>query len=256
MLKKAIILGAIVFLPFAACQAADPPIVARVIDGDILLLSNGEKVRLIGVDTPESKDNAKLKRDPKKAGQDAETIIKMGEKAADLTRKLVEGKQVRLEYDAQKKDRYGRTLAYIYIFVCSRCDVLPNPEYYYKFDGPVEIFLNATLIKAGYARVMTVRPNVKHQDLFVKLQKEARKAERGLWKIPAEFKMSKAEAFALAEGAFKREGLKWQPEKFNMVKESLTDWFLEDTTSSSTADRMFVTVDKKKRTVKIDRMLF
>jgi micrococcal nuclease len=92
--------------------------VQRVVDGDTLQLSNGEKVRLIGVDTPESADNPKLRRDAQKTGQDRSEIIQMGKEAAGFTRKLVEGKQVRMEYDVQQRDKYGRLLAYVFEKYC------------------------------------------------------------------------------------------------------------------------------------------
>lgn len=136
--------------------------VSRAVDGDTLELSNGERVRLIGVDTPESRDNPKLNRDAKRTGQDRSEIIKMGKEAAEVTRKLVEGKQVRLEYDVQKKDKYGRTLAYVYLE-----------------DGT---FVNAEIVKAGYASPMTIPPDVKYAEVFQKLYREAREANRGLWK--------------------------------------------------------------------------
>ena len=73
----------------------------------------------------------------------------------------IEGKRIRLEFDVQKTDEYGRTLAYVYLG-----------------DGT---FVNAEIIKAGYAKVMTVSPNMKYQELFVKAEKEAREHRRGLW---------------------------------------------------------------------------
>lgn len=135
--------------------------VKRVIDGDTLKLSNGEKVRLIGIDTPESADNPKTRRDSKRTGQDMKEIIKMGKEAAAFTRNLVEGKEVRLEFDVQQRDKYKRLLAYVYLN-----------------DGT---FVNAEIIKAGYAQIMTIPPNVTYQELFLKLQKEARENKRGGW---------------------------------------------------------------------------
>ncbi len=85
----------------------------------------------------------------------------MGKWAADFTRKLVEGKEVKLEFDVSQRDKYGRLLAYVYLT-----------------DGT---FVNAEIIKQGFAQVMTIPPNVKHQDLFLRLQKEARENRRGLW---------------------------------------------------------------------------
>jgi len=140
---------------------SDTLTVTRTADGDTLKLSNGEKVRLIGIDTPESSNNSKLRRDVKKTGQDATEIILMGKESAAFTRSLVQGKNVRLELDVQQRDKYGRLLAYVYLE-----------------DGT---FVNAEIMKAGYAQIMTIPPNVKYQNLFLELQKEARAKGRGLW---------------------------------------------------------------------------
>jgi micrococcal nuclease len=181
-------------LAFALCLllpqfafSDEPLVVSSVMNGDILQLSNGEQIVLIGADTPESSNNFKLWRDAKNTGRDTKEILEKGKEAADFTRNLIEGKQVRLEYDVQKKDKYGRTLAYVYVLVCKNCDVLRTPEYeYLDMKDPDEsnavcIFLNATLIKAGYAEVGIAPPNVKYQELFVKLEKEARKQKKGFW---------------------------------------------------------------------------
>ena len=122
--------------------------VKRVIDGDTIELKNSETVRYIGVDTPETVD-------PRKP------VEYYGKEASEYNKGLVEGKKVRLEFDVQKKDRYGRLLAYVYLS-----------------DGT---FVNAELVKLGYAQVATYPPNVKHQKLFQKLQREAREYNRGLW---------------------------------------------------------------------------
>jgi endonuclease YncB( thermonuclease family) len=91
--------------------------VMRAIDGDTLELSTGEKVRLIGVDTPETKD-------PRKP------VEYFGKEATAFTQRTVAGKRVRLEYDQQRQDKYGRTLAYVY---------LENGA-----------FVNAEIIRQGY----------------------------------------------------------------------------------------------------------
>lgn len=137
-------------------------LVIYVIDGDTLKLENGEKVRLIGIDTPESKYNAKLKRDLKNTDKDASTLVNMGKMASRFTNSLVSKKYVRLEFDVQKRDRYNRLLAYAYLS-----------------DGRM---LNAEIIKAGYAQMLTIPPNVKYADLFLELQEDARENNRGLWK--------------------------------------------------------------------------
>jgi len=69
---------------------------------------------------------------------------------------------VRLELDVQERDRYGRLLAYVWVG---------------------DTMVNAELVRRGYAQVMTIPPNVKYQQLLVKLQREAREAGRGLWSL-------------------------------------------------------------------------
>ena len=133
---------------FGSAPPKDTYLVKRVIDGDTIKLSNGETVRYIGIDTPETKH-------PKKPVQ------YFGREAAAANKKLVGGKRVRLEFDAQKRDKYGRLLAYVYVD---------------------DIFVNAWLVENGFAQVMTIPPNVKHQELFLKLQREAREKKRGLWR--------------------------------------------------------------------------
>lgn len=139
----------------------------RVIDGDTFVcqFSDGkeEHIRLIEVDTPESRRNEKAKRDASRSGRDISTIIAQGKKASEFTKSYLKpGTTVKLELDVEHRDKYGRLLAYVY---------LPNGDMF-----------NALLMKEGYAQVLTVPPNVKHQDLFLKLQREARENNRGLWK--------------------------------------------------------------------------
>jgi micrococcal nuclease len=126
--------------------------VTRVVDGDTIhvdLDGTDETVRYIGVDTPESV----------KPGTPVQCFAK---RASERNKQLVGGKDVRLRFDVERRDRYGRLLAYVY-----RTD-----------DGT---FVNAALVRDGYARPLTVPPNVRFADRFVELAREARKAGRGLW---------------------------------------------------------------------------
>jgi len=162
--------------------------VERVIDGDTLKLTNGERVRLIGIDTPESKPNDKAKRDSERTGQDIETINKMGKEATEFVKGLLkEGQEVRLEFDVQEKDKYGRLLAYVFIDTGIGINTIlgyetPINHHYDYYSGTFKHFINATIIKAGYASPMTIPPNVKYADLFQELYEEAREQGRGLWK--------------------------------------------------------------------------
>lgn len=135
--------------------------VERVVDGDTLKLSGGERVRLIGVDTPEVHYGDKLLRDAKRQKSDIKTIQALGRKASAFTKGLCGGKNVTLEFDVQKRDKYGRLLAYVYLE-----------------DGT---FVNAKILEEGYGQVMTIPPNVRYADRFLELQRQARDGRKGLW---------------------------------------------------------------------------
>lgn len=151
-----------VTLPFGKKYDYSDVLVKRAVDGDTLLLETGERVRLIGIDTPEMHESDKLNRDSKRSSQDVETIKALGRRSYQFTRDLVEGKRVSLEFDVERYDRYKRLLAYVYLK-----------------DGT---FVNAEIIKQGYASLMTYPPNVKYVDTFKELYKEARENNRGLWR--------------------------------------------------------------------------
>ncbi|HKL93181.1 MAG TPA: thermonuclease family protein [Bacteroidales bacterium] len=128
--------------------------VSSVVDGDTFWLDDGSekglKVRLIGVNAPESRATGrKVKED-------------FGMEAKHFLTGLLHKKRVRLEYDVDKTDPYGRALAYVYLE-----------------DGT---FLNAYLVEQGYAHVATYPPNVRYVEVFKKLEQTARKKKRGLWK--------------------------------------------------------------------------
>jgi micrococcal nuclease len=137
-------------------------LVTRVVDGDTLQLESGERLRLIGIDTPEMHESDKLYRDSQRTKQDIQTIKELGRRAYAFTRDLVEGKRVSLEFDVEKHDKYGRVLAYVYL--------------------KDNTFVNAEIVKQGYASLMSIPPNVKYADAFLKLYRQARENNRGLWK--------------------------------------------------------------------------
>lgn len=124
--------------------------VTEVIDGDTIKVEiNGTeyKLRYIGVNTPETKD-------PRKP------VEEYGQEAYQYNKKLVEGKTVRLVKDVSETDKYERLLRYVYVG---------------------NLFINAELVKRGYAFASSYPPDVKYSDLFRQLEAQARKSNTGLW---------------------------------------------------------------------------
>jgi micrococcal nuclease len=128
--------------------------VQRVVDGDTFIALAGSRrfrVRLIGVDTPETV----------KPGA---PIGCFGPEASAYAYRALTGKQVRLVYDIDRFDQYGRVLAYVYL------------------GGT---FFNLDLVRRGFARVLTVRPDVAHVKDFVAAERVARVSRVGLWLVCA-----------------------------------------------------------------------
>jgi len=127
--------------------------VVKIVDSDTFWADDGSekgvKIRLIGVDAPETRNTGR------------KIIGYYGQQSKEYLIKLLTGKKVRLEYDVGRKDQYNRTLAYVYLS-----------------DGT---FVNAELVKQGFAMVMTIPPNVRYVDRFLKLERRARSNNRGLW---------------------------------------------------------------------------
>jgi micrococcal nuclease len=126
--------------------------VVRVVDGDTIRVRIGdriERVRYIGIDTPESV----------KPGTPVQCFAK---RASAANSALVAGRRVRLVADVEHRDRYGRLLAYVY-------------------REPDGAFVNAQLVRDGFARTLTIPPNVAHAAELARLAAQARIAGRGLW---------------------------------------------------------------------------
>jgi micrococcal nuclease len=190
------LLALLCLLATCSLQAADL-VVRRIIDGDTLLLSNGERVRLIGVDTPEVHPSAKLDRDAGGSRQRAAALRELGGEASRFVKGLVEGEPVRLEMDPvngsrKHRDRYGRLLAYVY-FEPGDCDALDLwiADAVCGIDSFEDGFLNALIVEAGYASVYTRAP-FQYMDQFRRFEKEARQENRGLWG-PAPFEVKEME---------------------------------------------------------------
>lgn len=116
-------------------------VIKKVLDGDTVETDKGETIRYIGINSPEVKQP-------------------FYREALELNQNLVLNKNVRLEFDVETKDRYGRTLAYVFIN---------------------NIFINLEMIKKGVAVSQTIQPDVKYQDKLIQAQKEARSSCLGLW---------------------------------------------------------------------------
>ncbi len=139
--------------PTSAGAPAAQATVVRVVDGDTLVVRIGdgeERVRLIGIDTPESvKPNTPVQCFATEASARTKTLLPIGT-------------AVRLERDVELRDRYKRLLAYVY-------------------RQPDDLFVNLVLAREGFALPYTFPPNVAHADDFVAAATEARQAVRGLW---------------------------------------------------------------------------
>ncbi len=123
-------------------------VVAQVGDGDTVILDNGQKVRLLGIDAPELE----------KEGKPADFLA---HKAKQVLTDLVQGKRVRLEYDKLRYDRFGRTLAYLFL--------------------PDGVNLSREMVRQGLAHVYMVPPNLRFREELLEAQREAIKAHRGVW---------------------------------------------------------------------------
>lgn len=164
-IKTTIFFGIIAILLFACLYFAKPAVdvesyltfdaepytVERVIDGDTILVNiDGvdTKVRLIGIDTPES------------VHSDDSRNTTNGSIASEVTKSLLQGKSIALEYDAEKYDKYDRLLAYVYVD---------------------DIMVNDYLVSEGYAQTMTIEPNTKYEEILKYHEEQAREENKGFW---------------------------------------------------------------------------
>ena len=121
--------------------------VTRIIDGDTIEIEGGQRVRYIGVNTPETVD-------PRT------TVQCFGKEASIKNRELVEGKVIALEKDISETDKYGRLLRYVFVD---------------------QLFVNDYLVREGYAYSSSYPPDIKYQQQFSESQMEAQQSGRGLW---------------------------------------------------------------------------
>ncbi|MBN1869298.1 MAG: thermonuclease family protein [Candidatus Omnitrophica bacterium] len=184
----------IVFYPVCA-QAAEMytmETVERVISGDTFKLKSGKKIRLIGVDAPENEPNQKAREDSLRTGQTLDELLKKGKAATEWVKSRLEGKRIFLKYDKKRKGDRGEELVYAYLYdealfyggIVERQlfeDV--QFEWWQLPERGKYVFLNATIIKGGYATPEKIPPNVKYADWFERAFWEAKEASEGLWNV-------------------------------------------------------------------------
>ena len=145
--------------------------VVKVVDGDTVDLGHGQspylgalgRVRLIGIDAPESSMNRRA------SGPEE---VRLGLEAKAFLARLLQGKRVWVELDVQERDRYRRVLAYLYL-EDARGDWLHRGRRFRQ--------VNLEMVRAGWAEVYTVPPNVRYAELYLQAAREARARGVGMW---------------------------------------------------------------------------
>ncbi|MEW6534273.1 MAG: thermonuclease family protein [Candidatus Auribacterota bacterium] len=136
--------------------------IRKVIDGDTIILANYEKVRLIGIDAPERYECDKLFRNASDSGLDPAEIRRMGTVSYEFLRKTCEKQYVRLQFDHERYDRYGRILAFVFLE-----------------NGTL---LNELIVQEGYALAMLrFEFNHNYRKRLIDAQEQARTGNKGLW---------------------------------------------------------------------------
>ena len=146
-----------ILLISAAASAQQWFRVKWVIDGDTIVLDDGRHIRYIGINAPEIAHDAHFTGSNQKPRQ----TEPFGDAARKYNQFLVGSKKIRLEFDKERHDRYGRWLAYVF---------LPNGT-----------FINNAMIESGYAYVLPRRPNVKYEQVLLQSQRGAMTKKKGLW---------------------------------------------------------------------------
>ncbi len=130
--------------------------VEYVIDGDTIVVDTGDHIRFLGMNTPELHSE-----DPQ--------VKAMAYKAKAVTNYLVDKKIVFLSRDVQNTDKYGRLLRFVFLSRKDSHDITKSVNYY--------------LVRNGYARILTIPPNVAFKNVFLRAQAQARMERRGLWNL-------------------------------------------------------------------------
>lgn len=128
-------------------------LVTKVIDGDTIEIESGQKIRFVGIDTPETVD-------PRRP------VGCFGKEASNEVKKLLTGKEIIMQKDISDTDKYNRLLRYIYL----------------PLENEQTLFVNDYLVREGFAKVYTYPPDVKFNEQFLEAERQARQNQRGLWK--------------------------------------------------------------------------
>jgi micrococcal nuclease len=139
--------------------------IVHVVDGDtvvVIVAGKKEHLRLIGIDTPESRPNRRADLQADRNHTDRATIIKLGNEASNYARTLMpKGSTIQVEYDVERRDRYNRLLGYLW----SKSGKMINEE----------------ILRAGYAYPLPVAPNLKYRGRLSAAFADSRSNKRGLW---------------------------------------------------------------------------
>lgn len=152
-----------------------PAEVTRVSDGDTITVEldgREEKVRLTGIDTPETFASSKLDRDVEASPLNREEMRSLGKEATAYAKDLMEGREVYLELDAEERDRYGRMLAYVYTLE-------PGGDWTFQDESFEQV--NLEMVEAGWADPLSIAPNDKYADEYESAARVAQQQNRGIW---------------------------------------------------------------------------
>lgn len=165
LLSLCTLLLTVLYSHLEALQTTEQGIVSRVIDGDtveVALAGSRERLRLIGIDTPESRSNHRATQQALRSNYSKEAILAMGKCAQQFTKLLLPtGQPVRIETDRRKRDKYGRLLGYVY---------LPSGE-----------MVNEIILSSGYAYPLSIPPNIRYETRFRENFRKSVSQKMGLW---------------------------------------------------------------------------
>ena len=157
--------------------------VTSVVDGDTVQLGDQGRVTLAGIDAPEVYPNRKLYDDARRNGVEYYQMMGLGKEARLFLEQMVKGRKIRIETDVEEKNGRGDLLGYAFLKVCAadcKFDPVPGHEYVKLDDGTYD-FLNATLVKSGFAEARPDVGGLKYRNLFSSLQKQAQNDQAGFW---------------------------------------------------------------------------